>query len=83
MIISVTLFGGLRQYLPAGSGYNKCDIEIDEGASLQSLLGKISIPAGQPFLVMHNDTRIPPEQYKELHIQSDDQVVLLPQIKGG
>ena len=83
MKISITLFGGLRQYLPAGSGYNKCDIEIDEGASLQSLLAKVAIPDGKPFLVMHNDTRITPEQYAELDIKSDDQIVLLPPIKGG
>ena len=83
MKITVTLFGGLRQYLPAGSGYNKCDIEVDEGASLQSLLGKISIPADKPFLVMHNDTRITPEQYAELYIKNEDEVVLLPPIKGG
>jgi sulfur carrier protein ThiS len=83
MKISVTLFGGLRQYLPAGSGYNNCDIEIEEGASLQTLLTKVAIPDGKPYLVMHNDTRITAEQYAELNIQSDDQVVLLPPIKGG
>eukprot|EP00494_Astrolonche_serrata_P000561 UN00565 len=83
MKISVTLFGGLRQYLPAGSGYNKCDIEIETGASLQSLLGKISIPADKHFLVMYNDTRITPEQYPELTIQAEDEIVLLPPIKGG
>ncbi len=83
MKISITLFGGLRQYLPAGSGYNNCDIEVDEGVSLQTLLAKIPIPDGKPFLVMHNDTRITPEQYAELNIASDDQVVLLPPIKGG
>ena len=83
MKISVTLFGALRHYLPAGSGFNRCEIEIDEGASLLSLLGKIPIPEGKPYLVMHNDTRVTPEQYAQLNIQSSDEVVLVPPIKGG
>ena len=83
MKISITLFGGLRHYLPTGSSFNRCEIEIDEGASLESLLGKIPIPEGKPYLVMYNDTRVTPEQYAELSIQSGDDVVLLPPIKGG
>jgi len=48
MDISVTLFGGLRHFLPAGSSFNKCKINTDEGASLQILLEKIPIPANKP-----------------------------------
>ncbi len=83
MKVTVTLFGALRHFLPANSGFNKCDIEVDEGASLRQLLAQIPIPDGKPYLVMHNDTRIAPEQYEEIEIQSTDEVVLLPPIKGG
>ena len=38
MDISVTLFGGLRHYLPAGSSFNKCMIDVDDGSSLAALL---------------------------------------------
>lgn len=83
MQVSVTLFGGLRQYLPAGSSFNKCSLSFDEGDSLQQLLQKLSIPTDKPYLVMHNDTRIAPEQYADIVVAETDDIVLLPPIKGG
>ncbi|MEM7564185.1 MAG: MoaD/ThiS family protein [Pseudomonadota bacterium] len=83
MKISVTLFGALRHFLPAGSGFNKCEIELDAGSSLKVLLEKVPVPADKPYLVMHNDTRIAPEQYDEIEIQPADEVILLPPLKGG
>ena len=41
MEIPVKLFGALRHYLPAGSGFNSCSISLDEGASLDALLDKV------------------------------------------
>ena len=52
MEISVTLFGGLRHFLPAGSSFNKCKIGVDEGASLEALLQRVPIPADKPYLVI-------------------------------
>lgn len=83
MDISVTLFGGLRQFLPAGSSFNKCKIGIDQGASLESLLKQIPIPEAKPYIVILNDERVAREKYAEVTIEADDEVVLLPPIKGG
>jgi sulfur carrier protein ThiS len=83
MEVSVTLFGGLRHFLPAGSSFNKCCIDIDEGASLESLLKKIPIPAEKPFLVILNDEKILADRYGEIQVRQSDEVVLLPPIKGG
>ena len=83
MKISVTLFGALRHFLPAGSSFNKCDIEVEKGSSLKALLEKVPVPADKPYLVMHNDTRIAPEQYAEINVEPSDDVILLPPIKGG
>jgi sulfur carrier protein ThiS len=83
MEISVTLFGGLRHFLPAGSSFNKCKIAVDEGASLKSLLQRIPIPADKPYLVIVNDEKVSREAYAETIIQTDDDIVLLPPIKGG
>lgn len=83
MDISVTLFGGLRQFLPAGSSFNKCKIGIDRGASLESLLEQIPIPETKPYIVILNDERVARESYAEITIEADDEVVLLPPIKGG
>ena len=83
MEISVTLFGGLRHYLPAGSSFNKCKIAVDDGASLETLLQRIPIPADKTYLVIINDEKVSREAYAETEIQVDDDIVLLPPIKGG
>ena len=83
MEISVTLFGGLRHHLPAGSSFNKCTVAIDEGASLEALLAKLPVPPDTAYMVLLNDERITHETYADTVIQADDKVVLLPPIKGG
>ncbi len=83
MDISVTLFGGLRHYLPAGSSFNKCNIDLDDGSSLEALLHKVPVPADKPYMVLVNDVKVANDQFGEITVQGDDEVVLLPPIKGG
>ncbi|MDH3386412.1 MAG: MoaD/ThiS family protein [Gammaproteobacteria bacterium] len=83
MEVSVTLFGGLRHYLPAGSSFNKCRISVDDGASLDALLQRVPIPEDKPYLVILNDEKVTPQQYAGITIKAEDEVVLLPPIKGG
>ena len=83
MDISVTLFGGLRHFLPAGSSFNKCNISIDEGSSLDALLQQLPIPQQKPYIVIVNDEKVSREGYADITIQSKDKIVLLPPIKGG
>jgi len=83
MDISVTLFGGLRHFLPAGSSFNKCSISVDEGSSLAALLEKLPIPPEKAYIVIINDEKVSREDYAAITVQRDDLVVLLPPIKGG
>ena len=83
MEISVTLFGGLRHFLPAGSSFNKCKIDLDEGSSLAALLQKIPVPSDKPYMVILNDVKVASDKFGEITLEGDDQVVLLPPIKGG
>ena len=83
MDISVTLFGGLRHFLPAGSSFNKCKISTDEGASLETLLQQLPIPENKPYIVILNDEKVSRENYADILIQDKDDIVLLPPIKGG
>jgi len=81
--ISVTLFGGLRHFLPAGSSFNKCSLSLGEGAHLDALLAKLPIPADKTYIVIINDEKVAREDYAGITIQPDDEVVILPPIKGG
>ncbi len=83
MDISVTLFGGLRHFLPAGSSFNKCNISIDEGGSLEALLQQLPIPPEKAYIVIVNDEKVSREDYAAITIQGDEKIVLLPPIKGG
>lgn len=83
MDISVTLFGGLRHFLPAGSSFNKCSLNIDDGSRLDSLLQQLPIPPEKPYIVIINDVKVSREDYANITILPDDDVVLLPPIKGG
>ncbi len=83
MDISVTLFGGLRHFLPVGSSFNKCSIRVDEGSGLDALLQQLPIPQNKPYIVIVNDENVSREDYAGITIQSDDEIVLLPPIKGG
>jgi sulfur carrier protein ThiS len=83
MQVSVTLFGGLRHFLPPGSSFNKCTLSVEDGASLETLLEQIPSPADKPFLVIFNDEKVDAENYAGIEVGPDDDVVLLPPIKGG
>jgi sulfur carrier protein ThiS len=83
MDISVTLFGGLRHFLPAGSSFNKCTIKVDDGGHLDDLLERLPIPAEKKYLVIINDEKVAREDYADITIRGDDEIVLLPPIKGG
>jgi len=83
MDISVTLFGGLRHFLPAGSSFNKCRLALEEGEHLDALLAKLPIPAEKAYIVIINDEKVSREDYTDIVIRADDEVVLLPPIKGG
>jgi len=83
MDISVTLFGGLRQFLPTGSSFNKCTIKIDDESRLEALLERLPSPAEKKYIVIINDEKVSREDYADITISSDDAIVLLPPIKGG
>ena len=83
MDVSVTLFGGLRHFLPAGSSFNKCRISLDEGSHLDALLRQLPIPPEKSYIVIINDVKVAREDYADTTIERDDEVVLLPPIKGG
>jgi sulfur carrier protein ThiS len=83
MQVTVKLFGALRQYLPAGSGFNSCQLTTSENPMLEDVLGMLSIPERKAYLVIVNDEKLNREDYGSTQIQENDEVVLLPPIKGG
>ncbi|MCH8104516.1 MAG: MoaD/ThiS family protein [Proteobacteria bacterium] len=83
MQVTVKLFGALREFLPAGSGFNSCQLSIASNQVLGDLLSQLPIPAHKPYLVIINDEKINQQDYLSTNIQEQDEIVLLPPIKGG
>ena len=83
MQVTVKLFGVLRQYLPAGSSFNSCELTTAEGPMLDQILQMLPIPDHRAYLVILNDEKINKQEYATTQIAENDEVVLLPPIKGG
>lgn len=83
MQVSVKLFGGLRQYLPAGSAFNSCVLTVPEDSELTDVLSQLSIPEDKTYIVLFNDVKLDKEAYVDTSVSASDAIVLLPPIKGG
>ncbi len=83
MQITLKLFGSLRQYLPPGSRFDGYEINLPPGTSVDELLNQVPIPPTKPYLVILNDDKIDELNFKTIQIRENDEVVLLPPIKGG
>ncbi|MFV2032190.1 MAG: MoaD/ThiS family protein [Gammaproteobacteria bacterium] len=83
MQVTVKLFGALREFLPAGSSFNSCQLSIDSSQVLSDLLGQLSIPGNRPYLVIVNDEKINTQDLATVRVRENDEIVLLPPIKGG
>ena len=53
MKLRIKLYASLKPYLPAGTPKNEADIEIAEGASVQSVLDDFNMPAGLYLSLIH------------------------------
>ena len=58
MQVNVKLFGALREYLPAGSGFNSCQLTTTELPLLNEVLAMLPIPDNKAYLVILNDEKI-------------------------
>ncbi len=83
MQVTVKLFGALRQFLPPGSSFNSCQITIQAEPMLDQVLALLPIPEHKAYLVIVNDEKISREDYAATEVQQNDEIVLLPPIKGG
>ena len=83
MQVTVKLFGGLRQFLPAGSSFNSCQLTIPSEPTLDDVLALLPIPEQKAYLVIINDEKINTTDYSSTEIHEGDEIVLLPPIKGG
>ena len=50
---------------------------------LENVLAMLSIPESKAYLVIINDKKINRKDYASIQVKENDEIVLLPPIKGG
>ena len=83
MKITLKLYASLKQFLPDGSKGNVAEIDVVEGASVQSVLDDIGMPEGVYKLVLVNGVFIVPEEREARLFIEGDALAIWPPVAGG
>nr|CAA6830354.1 MAG: Unknown protein [uncultured Thiotrichaceae bacterium] len=83
MVIRLTMFGDLRQYLPAGSQFNHADLDMATNATVSQVMQQVTLPESKKWLLMLNGDLVHEPDYVGTALKEGDEVVLFPPIKGG
>ena len=78
MVIEVQLFATLRDRRPGHDPKNPEPVELDEGATVEELIGFLGL-ADQPLLVFVGRNKVTPDRV----LQPGDRVGLFPPMIGG
>ena len=83
MRITVRTGGLLSQYLPAGSGRNQANLELEEGATPFDVMRRLGLPETRTYLVVLNGTALPKAERTRRPLAENDELAILPPLKGG
>lgn len=83
MRISLRTGGVLGQYLPPGSEKNRGTLEVEPGTTPRDVMEKLGFPAERTYLVILNGTAIPKAERESRALAEDDELAILPPLKGG
>ncbi len=83
MRIHLRTGGVLGQYLPAGSEKNRASLEVEPGTTPRDVMEKLGFPAERTYLVILNGTAISKAERETRALAEDDELAILPPLKGG
>ncbi|MDX1576812.1 MAG: MoaD/ThiS family protein [Kiloniellales bacterium] len=83
MRITVRTGGVLGQYLPAGGEKNRASLDIEAGTTPRDVMARLGFPAERTYLVTLNGTAIPKAERETRALAEDDELAILPPLKGG
>lgn len=79
MRVSVTCFGAVREYLPEGTAGNRAEVEIDEGATVGTLVDRLAAPRRLIFSLLVDGT----QASIDAELRDGSEVTLMPPFSGG
>jgi thiamine biosynthesis protein ThiS len=83
MKITVKTAGLLGKHLPAGSVRNLAQLEVPEGATPADVIKQLGMSPDEPYLVARNGTLVPSNQRRICQLAENDNLAIMPPIKGG
>jgi sulfur carrier protein ThiS len=81
--ITIKLFAGLGDYLPAGTRDNRLELDIEASETVHDVLARYQIPERLAHLVLVNGVYIPPAARATHGLEPGDQLAVWPPIAGG
>jgi sulfur carrier protein ThiS len=83
MRVTVKLYAFLGRYLPPGADNNQIDLDVDEGATPQSIFARLQVPPENCHLVLVNGVFVAPGQRATHLLKDKDALAAWPPIAGG
>ena len=83
MKIQVKTAGLLGAYLPPGSGRNRAVIRVASGATPLDVMRQLRMPLGDSYLVSLNGTVVRTAERETRVLEENDQLAIMPPLKGG
>ncbi|MBL0141150.1 MAG: MoaD/ThiS family protein [Betaproteobacteria bacterium] len=84
MRVTLKLYATLTDYLPAAArAGNLVQLDVDEGATISSMLAPYNIPPRLVHLVLVNGVFVPPEERAARTFREGEVLAVWPPIAGG
>ncbi len=83
MRISLKTGGLLKRYLPESAEGNAAEIDVPDGLSILGVLEHLGAPADGNYLIIVNNSAVPPSTRGDVILNDGDAMSLMPPLKGG
>ena len=83
MRISFKTAGLLVKYLPNGAKDRTATLDVAPGATPLDVIKQLGMPADGSYLVIHNGSSVPKAERATLTLADDDNLAIMPPLKGG
>ena len=84
MKVTFKLFANLQDYLPAHAlKTNALAIDVDEGTTVQDLIGRFALPEKSCHLVLVDGTFVPPGARARRALRDGETLAIWPPVAGG
>ncbi|MCE2509980.1 MAG: MoaD/ThiS family protein [Alphaproteobacteria bacterium] len=83
MKITLKFYTTLKDYLPEGTKDNAAEIEVEDGASVQSVVERQGVPTNMIHMTLVNGAYVTPGDFASHTLKDGDTLAMWPPLAGG